>query len=266
MEHQEENLSTEVEKQTSSSMLSNTIHILLTTFVVSVFTATLYTAWIPIKSFSPLNQSDYYTYSDQTPTAPTPTVDELASSNKIGIVSGHWGSDSGAVCPDGLTEAEVNLNIASIVQKNLTSYGYDVDLLKEFDPRLKNYRALALVSIHADSCNYINEQATGFKIASALNNENPVKSASLSSCIKKYYPMVTGLKQHSTSITPDMSSYHAFDEINPITPAVIIETGFLNLDRQILTQHPDLIAKGITDGILCFLGKESLLETPTNEP
>jgi N-acetylmuramoyl-L-alanine amidase len=63
-----------------------------------------------------------------------------------------------------------------------------------------------------------------------------------------------------------MSGYHAFDEINPETPAAIIETGFLNLDRQILTQNPSLIAKGISDGILCYLGKESLINEATNEP
>jgi N-acetylmuramoyl-L-alanine amidase len=55
-----------------------------------------------------------------------------------------------------------------------------------------------------------------------------------------------------------MTSYHAFDEINADTTAVIIEVGFLNLDRQILTQHQDLVAKGISDGILCYVRNEDV--------
>jgi len=254
--------------KTPIPFLTGSLKIFLITFVASASIATLFTAWIPAKSFSPLSPSENgkYALPAQTSQAPTPTTGPLNTSKKVGIVSGHWGNDSGSVCSDGYTEAELNLNVASLVQKMLTSYGYTVDLMKEFDPKLKNYNARALVSIHADSCDYINAEATGFKIAPALKNENPVQSAALSACIKKYYSQATGLKEHSYSITPDMSSYHAFGEINPGTPAVIIETGFLNLDKQFLTQHTDLVAKGITDGLLCFLGQESLIETTPDEP
>ena len=73
-------------------------------------------------------------------------------SNKIGIVVGHRGNDSGAVCANGLTEVEVNSNVAAFVQKKLSKMGYEVELLDEFDPRLAGYRAALLISIHADSC------------------------------------------------------------------------------------------------------------------
>jgi hypothetical protein len=75
----------------------------------------------------------------------------------IGIVVGHWNDatkDPGAVCPDGLTEFQVNQDIATRVEQNLVEQGFDVDLLREFDDRLAGYRALALISIHADSCDY----------------------------------------------------------------------------------------------------------------
>jgi len=39
---------------------------------------------------------------------------------------------------------------------------------------------------------------------------------------------------------------------------VIIETGFMNLDRQILTQDEDLIAQGIADGLVCYVQNESI--------
>jgi N-acetylmuramoyl-L-alanine amidase len=64
-----------------------------------------------------------------------------------------------------------------------------------------------------------------------------------------------------------MTSYHAFSEINENTPAAIIEVGFLNLDRTILTQKPDVVARGISDGITCFLNNENIAsETPTPTP
>lgn len=83
------------------------------------------------------------------------------------------------------------------------------------------------------------------------------------------YKTDTGLPYRPSSITPDMLEYHIFNEIYNQTPAAIIETGFLNLDRQFLTEHTDLVAKGVADGILCFVRNESVNVTqpkPTNAP
>lgn len=182
----------------------------------------------------------------------------------IGIVAGHWGNDPGAVCADELTEAEINLTVATIVRDQLVAEGFDVDLLKEFDVRLAGYRALALVSIHADSCDYINDQATGFKVASAIGSADQSRSDRLSACLRSRYAEQTGLTYHSSSITVDMTSYHAFDEIHHETPAVIVETGFMNLDRQILTRYPDQVARGITEGILCFIRNEDINPAPSD--
>ena len=60
--------------------------------------------------------------------------------NKIGIVVGHRGHDSGAVCANGLTELEINSNVATYVQQKLIKQGYEVDLLDEYDARLKIIR------------------------------------------------------------------------------------------------------------------------------
>jgi N-acetylmuramoyl-L-alanine amidase len=193
------------------------------------------------------------------PGAPTPT---LRNPNLIGIVAGHWKNDSGAVCADGLTEAAVNLEIASRVQKQLVEAGYDVDLLSEFDPALNGYQAAALVSIHNDSCEFINEEATGFKVAAAMATHQPEQAAGLTACLRARYGAVTQLPLHSTSVTRDMTSYHAFNEIHDTTPAAIIETGFLNRDRQLLTQRPDVVAFGVASGILCYLKNEPI-SSPT---
>ena len=186
---------------------------------------------------------------------------------RIGIVAGHYGNDSGAVCYDGngtvtLTEADVNLKIAALVQQQLTQLGYQVDLLKEFDTRLNGYRALAIVSIHNDSCDYINDEATGFKVAAALNTHDLNRANRLTACLIDRYHTETDMTFHAGSITGDMREYHAFREIDPSTVAAIIETGFLNLDREILTKKTDQVAAGVVDGILCFANNENIEPTP----
>ncbi|HXD10622.1 MAG TPA: N-acetylmuramoyl-L-alanine amidase [Anaerolineales bacterium] len=186
---------------------------------------------------------------------------------RVGIVAGHSGNDSGAVCYDGngnvtLTEADVNLKIAAIVQQQLTQKGYQVDLLREYDTRLNGYRALAIVSIHNDSCDYINDEATGFKVAAALNTNDLNRANRLTACLVNRYERDTHLTFHAGSITPDMREYHAFREIDPSTVAAIIETGFLNLDREILTKDTDSVAAGVVDGILCFANNENIEPTP----
>ena len=187
-------------------------------------------------------------------------------SNKIGIVIGHRGNDTGAVCTNGLTELEVNSNIAAYVQQKLTKAGYDVELLDEFDARLQNYQAGLLLSIHADSCDYINDSASGFKVASALSESKKDNAERLVSCIADRYGKTTGLKYHYQSITTDMTYYHAFDEIDPNTTAAIIEVGFLNLDQDILTTKPELLADGIVSGLQCYLKNEGVQTEPEATP
>jgi|YelNatPaOPRAMG01_1025707.scaffolds.fasta_scaffold00653_2 N-acetylmuramoyl-L-alanine amidase len=244
---------------------------LSTVFSVAVIVATLFTIWTPSALFNNSLAEKMAAALRTNPNAnspgmfPTPTA---RPQPLIGIVAGHWGNDSGSVCPDGLTEAEVNLKIATLVKEDLTKEGFDVDLLQEFDKRLYQYHALALVSIHNDSCDYINDEATGFKVAAALaSSTQPEKSARLTACLIDRYHAITGLRFHYNSITPDMTNYHAFNEINSDTPAAIIEAGFLNLDRQYLTEHTDKVAEGIAAGILCYVHNEPIQEPlPSQAP
>lgn len=238
---------------------------------VAFFLATLFTSWVPGQSQPSLVIAPTVVF--QTPTvalvSPVPGSPTSTPRSRplIGIVAGHWQNDSGAVCPDGLKEVEVNLNIASLVQKLLVEKGFDTELLAEFDPKLRGYKADALISIHNDSCNYINDQATGFKVASAMATSNAERAAYLVACLRSRYSLSTGLTLHSASVTPDMAGYHAFDEIDGTTPAAIIETGFLNLDRQLLTQQPDRVAQGVVAGILCFINNEEIFPaTPLSTP
>jgi N-acetylmuramoyl-L-alanine amidase len=173
----------------------------------------------------------------------------------IGIVAGHWGNDSGSVCPDGVTEQQTNLEIAKRVAEILTARDYRVDLLQEFDSRLNGYQADMLLSIHADSCDAIDADppATGFKVARSAASAIPNTEDNLVTCLKDNYARVTELPYHENSITHDMTDYHSFREVNLDTPAAIIETGFLKLDYNLIVNQPDIPARGIADGITCFI-------------
>lgn len=248
---------TEAPRARRASM--NVLGQLAMVFGVAALLATLFTAWTPLglvptnlaQQIADFLRGDAAAEGAGFPT-PTPRPRPL-----IGIVAGHSGGvDPGAVCPDGLTEVSVNLDVATRVKEKLTAAGFDVDLLEEFDDRLENYQALALISIHADTCQFIDDNATGFKVAAALGNDNPEKSSRLAACLSSRYAQVTGLRFHSGSVSAHMSSYHAFDEINTETTAAIIEVGFMNLDVQVLTQQPDLLAEGIAQGVLCYIYNE----------
>ena len=170
---------------------------------------------------------------------------------RIGIIAGHKGSDSGAVCADGLTEAEVNENIANQVVAYLQSRDIKTDLLEEFDPRLGSYGGTAVISIHSDSCDYINDLATGYKVAGSSLTD----SSALQACVEQTYSQTTNLPYHANTITPHMTDYHVFRTIPVGVPAIIIEVGFMNLDRALLTNTPDIPASGIIQGIECYLAQ-----------
>ncbi len=171
---------------------SKPLHAIEKTFLVAVLLATVFVAWTPT-NFSVSSFSDKLALL----LTPQPVIVNQAAGPaqqalRIGIVAGHSGNDSGAVCVDTngkvtLTEAEVNLKIATLVQKKLVERGFQVDLLNEFDPRLNGYRGVAMVSIHNDSCQYINDQATGFKVAAALNTRDSQRAGRLLSCLVDRY-------------------------------------------------------------------------------
>lgn len=236
--------------------------------LVSILVATVFTAWTP-SSILPAGAAARLDAAIATRVSAQGGVPvaTLAATEvprpRVGIVAGHKGNDSGGVCPDGLTEAEVNLDIATRVSAGLEALGFQVDLMDEYDVRLVEYTAIVLVSIHADTCEYINDQASGFKVAAALDSPVPDKAERVTACLTDRYALETGMSFHANSITYDMTRYHSFYEINSQTPAAIIETGFLNLDRGILTGRPEAVAQGIIDGIVCYARNEPVPRNPS---
>lgn len=187
-------------------------------------------------------------------------VVRAAWDRQVALISGHAGSDSGAVCEDvdgaiPLTEAEINATIARLTADRLRRAGADVLILEEYDERLQGLRSDVLISLHADSC----IDASGYKAATHTFTVIPAMNRRLLACIDEAYPAATGLAHHPNTVTHNMTEYHAFRRIDPLTPAAIIEMGFLGGDRTLLTDQAALVAKGVSDAVLCFLeGEEAL--------
>ncbi len=202
---------------------------------------------------------------------PTPTPTPLPPPD-IAIIAGHWSHedplgvttihDTGALCDDGLREVTINKSVADKVVTILRNRGYRVDLLEEFDARLKSvspdYAPDVLLSIHSDSCvsgpDY--PLATGFKIAHAEPSENQAEDDRLVACLRRDYQTAVNpynLAFNENTITTDMTAYHAFREIVQTTPAAIIELGFMGNDRKILVGHQDELARALALGLTAFL-------------
>lgn len=188
---------------------------------------------------------------------------------RIGIIAGHSGpspdpalagiQDPGAVCDDNndgiaeLTELEINEEVARLVVDELILRGYEVDLLGEWDPRLEGYRASVLVSLHTNDCRNYGLGATGYNVAGAFSRgiERGLDEI-LVRCLINEYGAATGLPRHF-GVTDDMTLYHNFNEVALDTPTAIMEMGFMFTDRQYLINNRSQMARGIADGILCFL-------------
>lgn len=259
-------------RQQTVGVAGGIIRSVIVVVVAAGLMATIFTWWTPSQFIDEgvKNELSIAQATNQVTAIPTaqPTPNWL---RKIGIVSGHRGPevppDPGAVCPDGLKEADINFAVAQGVVAALRARGYSVDLLDEFDPRLQNYQAAALVSIHANTCQDFGERVTGFLIAAAAARRSARGNDEvLVECIATYYGQATTLERRE-GLTIDMTDYHTFREIHALTPAAIIELGFLLADRAVLTEKQPEMIQGITNGILCFLEPSQtpsvILPTPT---
>ena len=252
-------------------ILGGFVRTALITIISAVLASTIFT-WFTDPEFFTSNVVSGLQVANATSVAVidplTPTVLAVTPNwaRRIGIVSGHRGpeNDPGAVCDDGLTEREINFAVAQLVVLGLRENGYSVDLLDEFDPRLDAYQAAALVSIHANDCQDYGEFVSGYLVARAAARPAGGFDDILAECIARDYGKAVDIERRF-SLTVDMTDYHTFREINSLTPAAILELGFMRADRDLLVNQQDIIAGGIIEGILCFLNGETPFEDEPSE-
>jgi N-acetylmuramoyl-L-alanine amidase len=196
---------------------------------------------------------------------PTPTPRPAGTTPRVGIQVGHWKSGE---LPDelarlrgstgtfvrGLSEVEVNLDVARRVEALLVAQGVAVDLLPATVP--PGYDADAFVAIHADGAT--KPGARGFKIATPWRTSRAAQH--LRDALDAEYVAATRLPRDG-AITFNMRGYYAFSfrrhthAVARTTPAVILEMGFLTspADRAFMTGRADVVARGIAEGVLRYL-------------
>ncbi len=190
---------------------------------------------------------------------------------RVALQAGHWQVDdvpeelsglkgSTGARGGGYTEQELVLDIARRTKALLEKDGVLVELLPATIP--VDYTADAFISIHADG--NASSNVSGFKIA-APRGDFSGWSDDLVEALYASYDEATGLRQ-DPNITRRMNGYYAFNwrrydhALHPMTPAAIVETGFVTSprDRAILVDDPDRAAEGIANGIRAFLEKRGL--------
>jgi N-acetylmuramoyl-L-alanine amidase len=192
---------------------------------------------------------------------------------RVAIQAGHWKSDE---APDelrrlipqtgaeweGITEVEINLDIAERVGVILNSKGIAVDILPTTIPI--GYVADAFVALHGDS-DGVGENS-GFKMAHGARR-GPYEDALLNA-IKDAYAAATGLDYDATHISRNMTGYFGFNwsrfqhAVAAHTPAVILEMGYVSNDndRATMLDRADAVADAIANGVMKFLD-----ETPRSK-
>lgn len=199
---------------------------------------------------------------------PSPLTRGAFTPWRVGIQAGHWRigdlpdeqyrlrGDTGAQWRS-ISEADVNLRIASDVADMLRRSGVAVDLLPATVP--PGYDADAFVAIHADDGG--GGSASGWKVSAPWRAS--VASRRLSASISLWYGRLSGLAEDRYGVTYNMRGYYGFSwnrfshAVSPSTPAAIIETGFLTSadDRRVIVEDPDRAGRAIAWGVLSYLGE-----------
>lgn len=188
-----------------------------------------------------------------------------AGPRRVGIQAGHWRTEQAppelwrlltqtGTSWNGVTEVEINLDIAGRIKKILEPKGLVVDVLPTTIP--PGYVADAFVALHGDGDR--TGENSGFKMAFSARR-TPYESALLES-IKTHYGAATDLGW-DPRVTRGMSGYYAMSwqrnkySTAPHTPSVILEMGYVSNDhdRELMTDRADVVAEGIAHGILRFL-------------
>ena len=185
---------------------------------------------------------------------------------RVGIQVGHWKTDDApaelrSLVPqtgaawEGVTELDINLDVARRLAVILNTKGIAVDILPVTVPA--GYVADAVIALHVDSDGV--GYWSGFKLAHNARR-GPFEDALLSD-VKNAYAQATGMSYDAEHVSRNMLGYYLYNwsryqhAVSPYTPGILIEMGYVSNDddRALMLDHPDLLASGIADGILKFL-------------
>lgn len=185
---------------------------------------------------------------------------------RVGIQVGHWKTDEApselrSLVPqtgaawEGVTELDINLDVAQRLAVILNAKGIAVDILPVTVP--VGYVADAVIALHADSDGV--GELSGFKMAHNARR-GPFEETLLND-VKDAYAAATGMDYDALHVSKNMTGYFLYNytryqhAVSPYTPGVIIEMGYVSNDddRALMVDHPDVLANGIANGVMKFL-------------
>lgn len=197
---------------------------------------------------------------------PRPTSLPLNGPRKVALQAGHWLTreappELGRILQqtgtswDGVTEVDVNLDIAGRVAALLAEKGIQVEVLPTTIP--PGYLADVFIALHADGDG--TGATSGFKAARSTRR-TPFEERLMALVIGEY-AAATELDYDQFGISRGMLGYYAMAwsriryATSPFTPSMILEMGYLSndRDRHLMVDEPDLVAGAIATGILRFL-------------
>ena len=149
--------------------------------------------------------------------------------------------------------------------------GVSVDLLPATIP--PGYQADAFIAIHTNGASgSLASTRRGWAVATPWRASAAAEALAIA--IEQRYPAVTDLPADPRGASFDMRGYYAFSSfrfthaIDPTTPAVIIECGYMThpADRLLLFKQPQRVAEGIAQGVLEYLRARDPADSAARQP
>ena len=202
------------------------------------------------------------------------TTSSMITTTCVLIDAGHGEPDGGAVSADGVKESDINLQIASKLQKSLVSKGYQVIMTREDESNISGLnddstiRSIKTRDIN-NRVNLANSCGADFMISIHMNkyedpkyygwqtfySKNSEQGKKLAECIQVGIKDSTGLENKREALK--IEGIKIIDKTT--IPVVIVECGFLsNIEECKKLQNEDYQSQ-IVNGIVC--GIESYLKT-----
>lgn len=194
-------------------------------------------------------------------------VKRIEGNNVICIDAGHGGNDGGTIGCDGTYEKDINLIIAKKLGLKLSSFGYNIVLIRDGDYDLASNNAknrkrediqkrvkiinevncLLFISIHANS--YPSNKVFGFQTFYKKDSEDSKRLATI------IQNQVNSDLQNSNRKASFINDKYIIDYTNP--PGCLVEVGFLSNERELgllkSDRYQNQLVASITEGISSFL-------------
>ena len=209
---------------------------------------------------------------------PVTVPDNHKGQRWVTLQAGHWRNqnlppelehlteNTGAFAA-GVSEVDVNVQVAKLTAKSLAERGYGVEVLDATVP--PNYSTDLFLALHADGS--VRTSIRGFKAVAPWSF--PPASDKFVGFLYEEYGKATGLPTDART-SDSMANYYAFNPLkyhhalNPHVPSALLEMGFVTnpLDRLVLTTEQERLALGIANAVDRYFRSGAAGATPSPYP